>query len=107
MNSSARVEGTVGSPLLHCSCGIASVNPTLLSGAHTKDEHHCGTRGVIRYLGPRQLLQNVLIVWLHVACKFQIADSVLVTAVNTLGTQRGGEKTIKKKPHRDFDSTRK
>lgn len=38
----------------------------------------------MEYLCPCQLFLNVFIVWFHVTCKLQVADSVLVAAINTL-----------------------
>lgn len=82
MNSSAKVEGMVGSPF---SC---------FSYRRDKDSFLClynlAGYNPSTYLGPSQLLLDDVVVRFHMSCEFQIADGVLMTAVDALKSKNIG-----------------
>ena len=85
MNSSAKVDGMVGSPLLHFSYRIRKKDATVYSlSAPSTAGHLTGCEAEVGYLCPCELLLNDFVVRFHVFCKFQIVDGVLMTAVDTL-----------------------
>lgn len=84
VNSSANVDGMVGSPSLHFSYRKKKQRYCFQFSMLSVVDHVIGCDTSVKYLCPCQLLLNDFIVRFHMTCKFQITDGVLMTAVNTL-----------------------